>query len=228
MIHNMVGGGGGKLFAVIAVTYPEGSICTCSDGTKTMKAKDTSGKALFNVTVGEWTVTATDGSSTTSQAVSITTEGQSESVTLTYELVLFNNGDYAAETGGFSRVSNNKLYSYSRRQTDVLEEYGKWSTNNAINLAGYNTLHFMVASGAYGVGDEDQVDAACVKVGLSTAKESTSFAASKNVSNGAFTEYTLSLSGNQGSYYIVGYTDGGDWTSVVKTTTCYISKLWLT
>lgn len=84
--------GSGKLFAVIAVTYPEGNICTCSDGTKTMKAKDTSGKALFNVTVGEWTVTATDGSSTASQAVSITTDGQSESVKLSYSLHLFELG----------------------------------------------------------------------------------------------------------------------------------------
>lgn len=94
MIHNMVcGSGSGKLFAVIAVTYPEGSVCTCSNGAKTLKAKDTSGKALFNVSVGEWTVTATDGSSTASQAVSITTEGQSESVTLLYGLYLFKSGD---------------------------------------------------------------------------------------------------------------------------------------
>lgn len=85
MIHNMViGGGSGKLFAVIAVTYPEGSVCTCSNGTKTLTAKDTSGKALFNVVVGEWTVTATDGSRTKSASVSITTEGQIESLTLAY------------------------------------------------------------------------------------------------------------------------------------------------
>ena len=85
-------GSSGKLFAVIAVTYPEGSICTCSDGTKTMKAKDTSGKALFNVTAGEWTVNCTDGTKTASKAVIIKTKGQVESVGLTYELVLFESG----------------------------------------------------------------------------------------------------------------------------------------
>lgn len=220
--------GSGKLFAVIAVTYPEGSVCTCTNGTKTLKAKDTSGKALFNVTVGEWTVTATDGSSTASQAVSITTDGQSKSVTLTYELVLFDSGTYAEETGGFSRTSDNCLYSYSRRKESSTEEYGKWSTNNAIDLTGYSTLHFTVKTGTYGVGDSDAYNAACVKVGISTAKESTSFVASKNVSDGSFTTYTLDISSNQDSYYIVGYTNGGDWTSVVKVTTCYISKLWLT
>ena len=94
MIHNMViGGGSGKLFAVIAVTYPEGSVCTCVSGAKTLKAKDTSGKALFNVPLGEWTVSCTDGSSTASKVVSITAEGQSESVNLSYILHLYLAGD---------------------------------------------------------------------------------------------------------------------------------------
>ena len=73
---------GARLRAVIAVTYPEGNICTCSNGTKTLKARDTNGKALFNVTVGEWTVSCTDGSRTKSASVSITADGQSESVAL--------------------------------------------------------------------------------------------------------------------------------------------------
>ena len=83
MIFNMVGGGG-KLYAIIAVAYPEGSTCTCSNGTKTLKARDTSGKALFNVTVGEWTVSCTDGSKTESETVSITAEGQVKAVELSY------------------------------------------------------------------------------------------------------------------------------------------------
>ena len=103
MIFNMVGGGGEKLFSIIAVTYPEGSVCTCSNGTKTLKAKDTSGKALFNVDIGEWTVTATDGDKTKSVTVSITAEGQNKSVTLKYELVLYRLGDEnIAVTGGWT------------------------------------------------------------------------------------------------------------------------------
>lgn len=78
-------GSSGKLFAVIAVTYPEGSICTCSNGTTTLTAKDTSGKVLFNVpSVGTWTVSCTDGSETASEPVSITTAGQVKSVELSY------------------------------------------------------------------------------------------------------------------------------------------------
>lgn len=98
-------GSSGKLFAVIAVTYPEGSICTCSDGTKTMKAKDTSGKALFNVpNIGTWTVTARteDGSSTANKTVDITEAGQVETVSIDYTLWLFRDGNqYTDVTGGW-------------------------------------------------------------------------------------------------------------------------------
>lgn len=91
---------GARLRAVIAVTYPAGSICTCVSGTKTLKARDTSGKALFNVTVGEWSVSCTDGTDTASMTVSITYEGQVESVELSYRLYLYKNGDKCADVGG--------------------------------------------------------------------------------------------------------------------------------
>lgn len=85
MIFNMVGGGGGKLFAIIAVTYPEGSICTCVSGTKTLKAKDTSGSYTFTVpNTGTWTISATNGDKETSTTVEITTEGQVVSVELSF------------------------------------------------------------------------------------------------------------------------------------------------
>lgn len=92
---------GARLRSVIAVTYPSGSVCTCSNGTKTLKARDTSGRALFNVTLGEWTVSCTDGSRTKSAQVSITAEGQFESVTLSYELYIFKSG--SGFVNGFSK-----------------------------------------------------------------------------------------------------------------------------
>ncbi len=85
--------GGAKAFAVIGVTYPAGSICTCTDGSITLKLKDTSGQGFFMIPyAGTWTVTATDGTNTKSESVEITTEGQSESVTLTYDLILYDGG----------------------------------------------------------------------------------------------------------------------------------------
>ena len=80
-------------YAVIGVTYPSGATCTCTNGSKTLTAKDTTGKALFVIpSAGTWTVKAVKGSKSKSKAVSITAEGQVKTVTLAYELVLFNNG----------------------------------------------------------------------------------------------------------------------------------------
>ena len=65
-----------KPYAVIGVTYPSGSTCTCTNGSKTLTAKDTTGKALFVIpSAGTWTVKAVSGSKSKSKTVSITAEG---------------------------------------------------------------------------------------------------------------------------------------------------------
>lgn len=76
--------------ATINITYPAGSTCTCSDGTTTLSAPDTSGTwACIVPNTGTWTVTSTSGTETDSKAVTITTDGQSTSVELSYALFLF-------------------------------------------------------------------------------------------------------------------------------------------
>lgn len=112
----------GKIYAVIGVTYPTGSTCTCTDGAKTLTAKDTTGRALFVIpSAGTWTVTAVSGDKTASKAVSITTEGQVEVVTLTYELYIFKSG--SGLTAGYSvagsggNVSKNSI-SWSGSSSD--------------------------------------------------------------------------------------------------------------
>jgi len=76
--------------ATINITYPAGSTCTCSDGTTTLSAPDTSGTwACIVPNAGTWTVTSTSGKETDSKAVTITTDGQSTSVELSYALFLF-------------------------------------------------------------------------------------------------------------------------------------------
>ena len=153
MIHNMVGGGSGKLFAVIAVTYPEGSVCTCSNGTKTLKARDTSGKALFNVSTGTWTVSCTDGSRTRSTQVSITADGQNVSVTLKYQFWLFRGSDnYAEQSVGWwdsagyvlqsgSPLGGGKWVNGEMRCIGSPNNYeGGIGTVNAVDLSGYSRL----------------------------------------------------------------------------------------
>lgn len=95
------GGGTSKAYAVIGVTYPAGSTCTCTDGTKTLTLKNTSGQGIFIIPyAATWTVTATDGTNTKSESVEITTEGQSASVTLSYRYYLFKEGEGVADNWG--------------------------------------------------------------------------------------------------------------------------------
>lgn len=97
------------LFAVISVTYPAGSVCTCIKGTKSYTAKDTSGRALFAVPeAGAWTITCSDGISTATKTVNITYAGQIETVVLTYGLYLYDAGnEYTSITGGWSLAKSN-------------------------------------------------------------------------------------------------------------------------
>lgn len=92
--------------ATINVTYPAGSVCTATDGVTTLTAPDTSGSWECTVpNAGTWTVTATDGSKSNSAAVTITTDGQTASVTLSYTVSLYDHGDTCdSVTGGWEAV----------------------------------------------------------------------------------------------------------------------------
>ena len=93
--------GGGIPYAIIGVTYPSGSTCTCTNGTRTLTAKDTTGKAMFVIpSAGTWTVKCVKGSPSASKAVKITAEGQVATVELTYDLILFDGTDNTDVTGG--------------------------------------------------------------------------------------------------------------------------------
>lgn len=137
---------GARLRSVIAVTYPEGSVCSCTNGTKTLKAKDTSGKALFNVPVGEWTVTATDGSRTTSKTVSITTDGQNETVDLSYRLYIIENGIYNRTYGFSGQMRSGSTVEITENSAGYLyinggKQVGNGiTTNNKLDVSAYSKL----------------------------------------------------------------------------------------
>ena len=138
--------GGGTPYAAIGVTYPSGSVCTCTNGTLTLTAKGTGGKAIFVIpSTGTWTVKAVSGSKSTSKAVSITAEGQVKTVTLAYELVLFDGGDNTSVTGGWKgkgvtpTVSN--VLSFSIKNTDAtFPKAASVYTMNKFDLSKYNKL----------------------------------------------------------------------------------------
>ena len=139
--------GGGTPYAAIGVTYPSGSVCTCTNGTLTLTAKDTSGKAIFVIpTAGTWTVKAVKGSQSKSKAVSITAEGQVETVTLTYGLYIFKNG--SGLTSGYSIKSNsNSIISAPKVSSNTISWSGNSSSGGvafyidpAVALSGYTKL----------------------------------------------------------------------------------------
>lgn len=138
---------GGKLFAVIAVTYPAGSTCTCANGTKIYTAKDTSGQWIFRIpSAGAWTVTATDGTNTKSQEVSITAEQQAEKITLAYwNGELYDAGNqYTDVTGGWVRHGTGGTVTFNDDNIylETLQDYsfGTVDTTNAVDLTDFATL----------------------------------------------------------------------------------------
>lgn len=71
--------------ATISITYPAGAACTATDGAITLTAPDASGTWECIVpNAGTWTVTCIAGDESTSDAVTITSDGQSESLQLSF------------------------------------------------------------------------------------------------------------------------------------------------
>ena len=148
-----------KLYAVISVTYPAGSVCTCTKGTKTYKAKNTSGLALFAVPeTGEWTVSCTDGTQTASMTASITAEGQAASVTLTYELYLLQNGVQKTE------FTTNVYAGTVTFESSAVKMEGNTTnlcTSSKIDVSAYSSLKFTYSGGyslKFGVRITDPAD----------------------------------------------------------------------
>lgn len=133
------------LFAVIGVTYPAGSVCTCTKGTKTYQAKNTSGLALFAVPeTGDWTVSCTDGTQTASSTVSITAEGQMENVTLTYELYLLQNGAQKTE---FITNAYAGTVTFESSAVKMKGNTTNLCTSSKIDVSAYSSLKFTYSGG---------------------------------------------------------------------------------
>lgn len=184
----LMGGGSGSAFAVIDVSYPEGAACTCSNGVRTMQAKDTSGHWMFQIPrAGEWTVTISDGDKIRSTNLEVN-ENKAYFVELMFSLVLFDNGEDNTEiTGGWTSITQNKLKLDHTDGDPYKESYKDLTTNNAVDLSGYNTLNFHVVS-AYNRYHAD------VGTSNSKANNSSSMTAYKEIpSNKQVTDETISV-----------------------------------
>ena len=141
--------------ASIIITYPATSTCVVTNSGGQTVASDTntgSSTKTWTATVGATgtytvTATATDGSGKSkSTTVSITTDGQSVSVTLTYELVLFDNGSYATGTGGWNGISGKYLVASVSGVASGDEKSASFTSKNSVDLSGYSTIYFTIYS----------------------------------------------------------------------------------
>ena len=227
-------------YAIISVTYPEGSVCTCSNGSITLTAKDTSGKALFVIPeAGTWTVKAVKGSQTESQNVSITAEGQVATVTVAYSLIVFNNGDQNTEvTGGITKTGYT-LSGYNSTvnsqvtigETIVLkgvapggatstDKNGLVGTANIIDMSPYTTLRVKGTVTGWAPG-------AAVYMGVNKSKTVTRkpLAYISITANETNFERTLSLPPNQTELYVFALAARADVTTEKYTTTLTLTHI---
>lgn len=197
--------------ATINITYPAGSTCTCSDGTTTLSAPDTSGTwACIVPNAGTWTAAATDGVENTSESVSITTDGQTVAVELSYYTYLFKpNTDTTNVTGGWQLNSNGSLDSAGDQLVATFTN--AYNHDRAFNVATINKIDFtefttLVATCK--AADKNNAAprsatfaVASTQSGFNNAGTASTKIASTTFSNST-TTVTIDVSGISGSYYV--------------------------
>ena len=176
--------------ATIDITYPAGSTCTCSDGTTTLSAPDASGTWVCTVpNAGTWTVSSTDGDKSKGTDVVITTDGQTESVTLQYITYLFKDGEtYNSLTGGWEGYVNAE-----KKALLLAPAAGKTAsayTKNKVDLTNFSTVSVKTDSNPY-IGLSIIIASAIPSGQVATA----------SLSN-AETELSLDISSITGEYFI--------------------------
>lgn len=226
--------------ATINITYPAGSTCTCSDGTTTLSAPDTSGTwACIVPNAGTWTAAATDGVENTSESVSITTDGQIVAIELSYLLWLYKSGNtYNAVTGGWSVAEhgstggsfdsvltlNDDSMLLSTEVWGGSVAYANAFTNNSIDLTGVNTLKFKITgigNTAYSdkEGNTHKFRFSLVVANERPTKQNPTFAADMKIL--ATGEYSVDVSAVTTGYVGIWITTG----EYIKTTLT-ISEIW--
>ena len=215
---------GTSFSATISITYPAGSTCTVSNYKKTWTAPNTTGSWTFEANeVGHYTVKAVSGSKSKEKEVLITSEGQLETVALSYELVLFDGGDNTGVTGGWAYTITNSGYgapdvrgdeltvgttlywlpgrSWNAGGTDQANRDGYAHTKKKIDVTKYNTITAVskYAEGHLTVGNAS----VALKVGT----------------------VSLDISALTGSYEVrLGDTVSGDRCSEVEISKLYLSQ----
>ena len=195
--------------ATISITYPANSTCVVTNSDGQTVASDTNTGAstkTWTATVGATgtytvTATATDGSGKSkSTTVNITTDGQSKSVTLSYELYIFKAGTGSNTT--WTTGEGTYGTSWDTSGTDYLRQtiggYNGYVTlaylyaDNAFDATNYTTL---VVTG-YGYSDNQTF-------GVSSSKGGSLTASGTFANSSSETTYTVPITGISGNAYFV-------------------------
>lgn len=213
--------------ATINVTCPSGSTLTCTDGTTTLTATTTTGSYAFTVpNTGTWTVKAVSGSNTASKSVSITTDGQSASVTLSYTTYYYNKGDQCTSvTGGWSAGTASSGYTAGSptigSDSITCVSSGAYvvtsaATVNKVDLSNISKLTIVSPSGSsadngyYGY------------FYVSTSRDAVAAAAASVMIPKGGSTVTLDVSGLSGSYYLMlRMLAGANGSDQVDMSVCY-------
>lgn len=147
---------GTSFSATISITYPAGSTCTVSNYKKTWTAPNTSGSWTFKANeVSFYTIKAVSGSNTTSQVVSVTANGQAQTVKLVFwDGTIYDAGnEYTAQTGGWTCVGNGVGYNQSTKTDNKLYIKTQESsstpyirTTNRISLTGFTKIQATISA----------------------------------------------------------------------------------
>lgn len=178
---------GTSFSATINITYPAGSTCTVTNYKKTWTAPNTSGSWTFKANeVGVYTVKAVSGNKSREKEVLITAEGQSKTIAIVYETVLFDATDNTSITGGW-------------QQKNYADGYGTGSISNG--------LIQVVGSTAYG-----GAAAAYIVMYLTKNKidltEATSLKAQTGTINGNNLAFVIKSASTLNGWYNALLTDG--------------------
>jgi len=107
--------------ALISVSYTSGAVCTCSNGTTTLTAADTSGSYTFSVSEpGTWTITASASGASRTTTVFIYESGQQENVTVDFVNNTLNNNTWAIIQSVAQEGTGSTYWSVGDRKSIVL------------------------------------------------------------------------------------------------------------
>lgn len=220
MIFNMVGGGGGGLKdtdAVLIVTVSTGSTVTATKGGVTItptiwvqNADNTLDTAIFSIKASTfdanaWTVTATLGTDSASDTVTIDSAEEYE-LFLEFNTWLFKNGDENTSlTGGWGTTTWStswwKFGTYTNTGTVMLLQSQSTQTNacvsintvNAVDVTDYSTMSLTVVSNNFET----------FRFGIQSSRgvglEASNFVVSGDGSSAGV--YSIDLTATTGTYY---------------------------